>query len=111
MTMTQPDQPYAKGTLFIPATENRLEVSERTVARILEAKKLVNEYQTIFDQLTNREKEVIPLVVRGLTSTQIAEKLRITRSTVDTHRKNVNRKLAIESPYQLVCIAQAFDLV
>ncbi|MGB3589006.1 MAG: helix-turn-helix transcriptional regulator [Tunicatimonas sp.] len=77
----------------------------------MEARRLVKDYQLIFNQLTKQEKEIILLVVHGNTSFQIGEQLRITCNTIETHCKSINRKLAIDSPYQLVRIIQAFDLV
>jgi two-component system NarL family response regulator len=47
--------------------------------------------------LTPREKEVLQLLAEGLTSPQIATRLFIATSTVDTHRRNVMRKLDIHS--------------
>ena len=42
--------------------------------------------------LTKREKEVLDLIVKGKTSTQIASILFISKHTVDNHRKNILRK-------------------
>ncbi len=41
---------------------------------------------------TQREKEVILLMANGLNSMEIANKLFISKYTVDTHRKNIYRK-------------------
>lgn len=42
--------------------------------------------------LTTRQKEIQELVMEGKTSQEIAEKLFIEKSTVDTHRKSINVK-------------------
>ncbi|MEO6286964.1 MAG: response regulator transcription factor [Dyadobacter sp.] len=51
--------------------------------------------------LTSRETEIIPLITSGLTTGEIAEKLFISTRTVETHRKNIYRKLNIHSNVEL----------
>ena len=46
-------------------------------------------------KLGEREREVLQLVAEGLTSGEIASKLFISPSTVDTHRRNIMRKLEL----------------
>ena len=55
-----------------------------------------------FGNLTNREKEVLELVSRGLTSKEISQNLGISKNTVDIHRKNILKKLNIENPARLI---------
>ena len=45
--------------------------------------------------LSKREKEVLYLISKGFSSVRIAEELSISKTTVDTHRKNICRKLGI----------------
>lgn len=52
--------------------------------------------------LSKREKEILHLIGRGLTSKQIADELFIAKSTVDTHRKNMMRKLDLEGTNELI---------
>ncbi len=47
--------------------------------------------------LSDREKQIITEVARGLTNKEIADKLFISVFTVTTHRKNISRKLGIKS--------------
>jgi two-component system NarL family response regulator len=47
--------------------------------------------------LSPREREVLQLLAEGLTSPQIAKRLYVATTTVDTHRRNVMRKLGIHS--------------
>ena len=44
-------------------------------------------------QLTSRETDVIDWIACGLSSKQIARKLSISPSTVETHRRNIMRKI------------------
>lgn len=48
-------------------------------------------------KLGAREVQVLQLVAEGLTSPQIAEKLGIALSTVEVHRRNIMRKLNVDS--------------
>ncbi len=52
--------------------------------------------------LTSREQTVISLVAKGLSSKKIASQLDISVRTVETHRRNVNKKLNISSTSALV---------
>ena len=49
------------------------------------------------ESLTDREREVLRLVARGLTTKEIAGTLEISMRTVDTHRANLMRKLDLKS--------------
>jgi DNA-binding NarL/FixJ family response regulator len=48
-------------------------------------------------KLGARELQVLQLVAVGLTSAQIAEKLDIALSTVEVHRRNIMRKVGVDS--------------
>lgn len=52
--------------------------------------------------LSEREIEVLKLIVKGLTSNQIGEKLFISRFTVQKHRKNIIKKTKVHSVAELV---------
>ena len=52
--------------------------------------------------LSNREKEILSLIANGKTSKEISETLFIAKTTVDTHRKNMIRKLNLSSGNELV---------
>ena len=52
--------------------------------------------------LSNREKEILNLIATGKTSKEIADTLFIAKTTVDTHRKNMIRKLDLSSGNELV---------
>jgi DNA-binding CsgD family transcriptional regulator/tetratricopeptide (TPR) repeat protein len=53
------------------------------------------------DTLTRREEEVAVLVARGLTNRQIASELSISERTVETHVRNILKKLGLNSRAQL----------
>lgn len=54
--------------------------------------------------LTEREQEVIDLMVEGKTRAQIAEELHRSPSTIDKHRLSAMRKLGATSDCQLGAI-------
>jgi NarL family two-component system response regulator LiaR len=61
--------------------------------------------------LTDREREVLALLVEGLNNSEIAERLFIGRSTVKTHVSNILSKLNVGSRVEAVTIALENDLV
>ncbi len=67
---------------------------------------LVNEKSSFFDikksLLTQREIEIIKLVVEGLSNKAIGDRLFISPRTVDTHRTNIMKKLEVNNVAGLV---------
>ncbi|NII25327.1 response regulator transcription factor [Pseudoflavitalea sp. X16] len=61
--------------------------------------------------LTRREKEVLGLIAEGLTNNEIAEKLFIGTTTVDTHRKSLLNKLNAKNTASLIRIATQLQLI
>lgn len=57
------------------------------------------------EPLTQREKEIISLVVKGMTNQEIADRLFLSIHTVITHRRNIARKLEIHSATGLTIYA------
>lgn len=51
--------------------------------------------------LTKREKEIVGLILDGMSSVSIAEKCFVSEGTVKNHRKNIYRKLNIKSQAEL----------
>lgn len=56
-------------------------------------------------QLTKREKDVLKLIVDGLTSIKIGKELFIAPSTVDTHRRNLIEKTGVANSKELIKFA------
>ncbi len=56
-----------------------------------------NEYETPKNELffSSREKEILLLIAEGKSSQEIADVLFIEKSTVDSHRKNMSKKIKI----------------
>ena len=58
-----------------------------------------------YDRLTTRERQVLHMIVEGMTNPQIAETLGIAVKTVGAHRTNLMRKLDIHDQTSLVKFA------
>jgi DNA-binding NarL/FixJ family response regulator len=54
------------------------------------------------DELTPREREVLQMLVQGLSNKAIARMLEISVRTVETHRLSIRRKLGVDTPAGLV---------
>lgn len=52
--------------------------------------------------LTKREKEILSLVIDGVSNSVIAEKLEISVRTVENHRANILRKVGVKNTAELV---------
>jgi len=61
--------------------------------------------------LTRREKEVLGLIAAGLTNHEIGEKLFISTTTVDTHRKNLLSKFDVRNTATLIHLAAQFRFI
>ncbi|MBL7663394.1 response regulator transcription factor [bacterium] len=61
--------------------------------------------------LSQREREVMKLLCEGQPNREIANKLHISARTVDTHRANIMKKLAVKSNAELVQLAIKFGVI
>lgn len=71
-----------------------------------------NEYETLFYSnvsskkmlsfISNRERDIVRLLITKKTSNQISKNLNISKHTVDTHRRNILKKLQLDSTIELV---------
>lgn len=63
------------------------------------------------EALSQREKEIVVCVVKGMTNKEIAENLFLSIHTVITHRRNISKKLQIHSAAGLTIYAIVNKLV
>jgi DNA-binding NarL/FixJ family response regulator len=85
------------------------------------ARRLIDEFAALpdtggpspeqLDELTPRELEVVSLVARGMTNSEIAEHLVVTRATAKTHVSRALLKLHAHDRAQLVTLAYESGLV
>ncbi len=97
--------------MFIPAVE-RLEKSMQLKEReaIPEDDK-EDESDSLLEIMTEREKDILRCVARGLQNKEIADKLYISINTVTTYRRNISAKLNIHSAAGLTVFAILHRLV
>lgn len=80
------------------ATEGRRYVSQRAMEVILAQK----EKQEEQDVLTFTEKEIIKAIAQGKTTKEIASERFSSVHTINTHRKNIFRKLGINTAHEAI---------
>lgn len=93
---------------FLPKpfrAEELLEAINRALNIDQEAREYKAELDKIlkkYEGLTDREKEVFPLIAQGLLNKQIAGYLGITEVTIKVHRHNITRKMGVRTLANLV---------
>lgn len=102
--------------IFVPTViklekEVANKIHETKELNIVECDKSTEEIKNSQDDLSQREKEIITCVVKGMSNKEIAENLFISIHTVITHRRNISRKLQIHSPTLLTVYAIVNNLV
>lgn len=83
---------------------NQVYLSPRVAAPIIED--YVNNFPAAYTSassvLTPREREVLQLLAEGKSTKQVASSLHVSAKTVETHRRQIMRKLGIHSLAELV---------
>ena len=111
-TLFEVDPEQAAAILEIANQQNESPV--RTLNRLLAV--ALTQWETadhsliLWQQLTQREKEVTALVWLGLTNSQISEKMFISKYTVRAHMRNILAKYGVNSKVELREALQNVDL-
>jgi len=61
--------------------------------------------------LTAREKEILQLLARGLTTNDLAQELELSESTVKTHTRNIFTKLNVSTRTEAIAVAVRIGLI
>ena len=92
--------------LLLASVERALQQDRASRQEAMEQAKLIALYET----LTPRERELLPLLVSGLLNKQAAFELGITEYTVQIHRGHIMRKMQADSFATLVKLASRLRL-
>jgi two-component system response regulator DctR len=90
------EKPFSDNALV-----DRIELALQRSAEVLEQVRARKSVQARLDDLTERERDVMRLVVEGLPNKLIADQLDISVRTVEVHRARVFDKMAVKSAVEL----------
>jgi two-component system response regulator DctR len=90
------EKPFSDNALV-----DRIELALQRSAEVLEKVRARKTVQAHLDDLTERERDVMRLVVEGLPNKLIADQLDISVRTVEVHRARVFDKMAVKSAVEL----------
>ena len=109
LTRDEKNSPLTMFTISFPVDPNKSFTSK--INRLLEENKFLKENMHNFMKLTKREIDLLKYFAQGKTTPEIGELLFISNHTIETHRKNIRKKLNANSNYDLFRYASAFDLI
>jgi DNA-binding NarL/FixJ family response regulator len=68
-----------------------------------------NQLQSAY-KITDREFEVIELIITGISSTDVAEKLRISERTVEAHLNNIYKKMNVKNKIEMLNLVFSYGI-
>lgn len=83
---------------FLESVRKALQYCQKVLDSVLEKKDILRQ----IDQLTQREKQVLTLIIEGRQNKDIAQELKISVKTVEVHRGNLMQKMQSSGVVQLV---------
>ena len=97
-------QKMEEALLMLKQLDTEVKRDNVVKALLIENRELKNRLQ--IERLTNREKEVLKYISNGYTSKEIALQMDISKLTVDTYRKHIQKKLKVSNVVELVTMAK-----
>lgn len=64
-----------------------------------------------YQEITNRELEILKLLSRGMSNKEISDMLGISTRTVETHKKNIYRKLNVSTASQAIALSLKQNII
>ncbi len=96
------EKPFADNALV-----DRVEQALRRSSEVLVAKRAVRLTEKRFAELTERERDVMKLVIEGRPNKLIADELNISVRTVEVHRARVFEKMDVKSAVELANVLRS----
>lgn len=93
------EKPFSDNALV-----DRIEQALAQSAQVLAQRRIQQEMQARLGNLTDRERDVMRLVVEGLPNKLVADQLNISVRTVEVHRSRVFDKMGVKSAVELANI-------
>jgi DNA-binding NarL/FixJ family response regulator len=87
------------------------DVTRRLLDRVAARLPTVRARPSEIDELTDRERDVLQLVARGRSNSEIAQRLHVSETTVKTHVSHVLEKLGLRDRVQAVVLAYETGMV
>ena len=83
----------------------------KNVLSKLNSQRINSSFVSSFEKLTTRELDILRLIAMQLTTSEIADKLCISKRTAETHRKNIMKKFSVRNSVGLIKIALENNLI
>lgn len=97
-------KPFTKEEL-INSIRARLEKLSKKSKHQLEKDELIAATLEKMTSLTKSERKILNAISEGYTTPQIAQKLFVSKKTIENHRVNISRKLSLSGPNSLISFA------
>lgn len=79
--------------------------------RLMMENQLLKDNHQRYATLTKRERELLKYIASGEKTPEMSSRLCLSEETINTHRRNIKRKIGAKTYYDIVRFAQAFNLV
>lgn len=112
----------AKGYILKDNQASEIEIAIKTVAdskpyysnevsKVMINSLLINNTTSNSTELSDRELEILSLIVNGNSNGEIGNKLKISSRTVETHKRNILRKLNLRNTAEMIKYALENNMV
>jgi DNA-binding NarL/FixJ family response regulator len=104
-TLIEAIRQILKGKIFLSE-----QMSDRLLGKLVGAGVSATPSQSPIEKLSDRELEVLQLIGKGMTTSQIADKLCLSVKTIETYREHLKQKLNLQSGPELTRYAIEWSL-